>query len=1457
MSEQNNNNELTQNELNGNNETGENKYLSQLYSFLNPNYIKSSFESKAENVPNKNKNIISTRKAYRYLIRKFKKVIIECDLYYEEVQIKNENVKLIIHFFGKNSITLKKLYKKRKVIDNYFFILILFNILSNFPYPILPIQKFIDICDNYISYGVNILLKLNSSLYNKKKKVHKIYFEPVFYLFTALWNNHYFHVSLSNTLIILTFFYKIYIILSKLEIRNVNLFDNIYVLCSSYVNKVNSMLWFSIFLTIKRMLIDECEIKIIKKKQIYLILPIFVDIIKILEVYDEIIKKTNISPLIKVYEKLKLFLFEFFHKLLYNLITKHDILPRNIFKYLQINNNIISNKKKRSSHFNSQSLINRERSNPISSNQIQKKNYKHYESENKRDSIDIYSSFYKYANSINEKFVFYSFFENFVLFNSLNNDYNSTESISYLSFSFNSLSSLINTENEESIKNTQKKITSDSDIMSQTEESDICETESDKPFQLIKMHKNKIEILNMKYDHFFIHKYKTENKCILLIKSYFNDYLCALVNSLYIYSKTIYFKTETNETSISLDKTNTTPESGCSDLENLKREEGDIHNPEMEQAALQNLNSSSELHQPKVEIDENDKINEHTQMNEHNNMNERKECSSHSTESDREILQEFNLVYTQKIEKEDEIIHKNIVNLKKYNKNRNSTNISDTQEYLANTNQHIIKCLISFLKIMYKNIFKKVITKIKNCKSISELKLYSYIEKICEYNTYYCIKRRLKNVCFILFFSITLKNLIKNYLYKIKNEKIDKKNLESFQSTLIYDTCSFIKIYNYLNKFKFQDFYKNKYINFLIFTKNVLTLPKNQLIYYPIKNKHFFYYIKNKRIDINFADFVSDCKNNNCAYSSKYYDHTLQNHHPNFLFSKTASQNAYIPTTKDYTIRETTSEPNVVQKTLNNIIKSFYLYNTQLNDVSSEKKNITYLFDSSRKNDNFDRLNNNISQINDHPTNDYEYSFKKSKHSNYTLINKEYTEINPTTDKQTQNVFSPQLSSPQSTDNNPNTNENINCINKQRGYISELEYESNEFDTQLESKTISTSNYDINKYFENYLTINNNIFNNFKYNNDEKDSLSFENFTNYYNQNFIRVYVKNEAKEIFDRKILIVKNNKIYFYDSEYSISYDSFYYLMEIKKIYYCNGLFDSLVNSQKFSLQNSTYSSTGDSFCSKGQDSFSSENEWQKCGFDAKIIFHNDLRKHIHLMFIDQSYKDFVEKINNSLVHETERTFEYINLSYDKNIENAITRDYFFNKINCIKDSPSVFSENESESNKRNSLNDQECSESENEESEYVDESWEGVDKKSNLGIDDKHETKSSDNDIDENDNVLNKILKKQNNNFLNKYNKPKINKLEKYNNFVEYKYSSSATEIFIKSENIYFSKKKKKKIKIKKEKKMKLFKNIKKNDIYNLFYDQISKLCKYTNPTKNPADDLFFYKSVNSLYNEANSA
>ncbi|CXH96559.1 conserved Plasmodium protein, unknown function [Plasmodium berghei] len=1427
MSEQNNNNnEQSQNELNRNNETNENKYLSQLYSFLNPNYIKSSFENKVENVPNKTKNNISTKKAYNYLIRKFKKVIIECDLYYEEVQIKNENVKLIIHFFGKNSITLKKLYKKRKIIDNYFFILILFNILSNFPYPILPIQKFIDICDNYISYGVSILIKLNSSLYNKKKKVHKIYFEPVFYLFTALWNNHYFHISLSNTLIILTFFYKIYIILSKLEIRNVNLFDNIYILCSSYVNKVNSMLWFSIFLIIKRMLIDECEIKIIKKKQIYLILPIFVDIIKILEVYDEIIKKTNINPLIKVYEKLKLFLFEFFHKLLYNLITKHDTLPRNIFKYLQINNNIIYNKKKKNSHFNSQSFINLERSNAISSNQIQKKNCKHYESENRKDSIDIYSSFYKYANSINEKFVFYSFFENFILFNSLNNDYNSTESISYLSFSFNSLNSLINSENEEPIKTKKKKITSDYEIISHTEESDIYESDFDKPFQLIKMQKNKIEILNMKYDHFFIHKYKSENKCILLIKSYFNDYLCALVNSLYIYSKTIYFNKDINENSTSINKTNTTSESDHSDLENIKREET-------------NTNNETSKYNETRKRDETNKCDEANKCGEANKCDE---CSNKSTEHEHDILKKFNMVYTQKIERDDGTIHKKFVNLKKKYKNRNITNISsETQECLMNSNPNVIKCLICFLKLIYKNVFKKIIIKIKNCKNISELKLYSYIEKMCEYNTYYCIKRRLKNICFILFFSITLKNLIKNYLYKIKSEKINKKNLENFQSTLIYDTCSFIKIYNHLNKFKFKDFYQNKYINFLIFTKNVLTLPKNQLINYPIKNKHFFYYIKNKRIDINFTDFISDCKNKNHSHSSKSYDHQNQN----FIFPKTVTRNISILSKNDHSIQGNTNNQNVIQKTLNNIIQSFYLYNTQSNNLLSEKKNNIHLYNN-KQNDNFDNINQNISQINNQHTNDYEYSLKNNKNSNYTLINKEFRERSPPYDNHKQNLLFSYHYSLKCTQNNTNNSENMNIeniIDLQKGEISE-------FDTQIESKMLSTSDCDANHYFDNYLAINNNIFNNFKNNKIETDHSSFEHFTNSYNGNFIRVYVKNEQKEIFDRKILIVKDDKLYFYDSEYSISYDSFYYLMEIKKIYYCNGLFDSLINSQKFSLQNSTFSSTSDSLYSRNQDNISSENEWQKCGFDAKIIFHNELRKHIHLMFIDQSYKDFVEKINRSLVHETDRTFEYINLSYDQNIENAITHNYFFNKINYIKDSQSIFSENESEINKKNILNDQEYSISENDESEYVDESWEYPDKKRGAGFDDKHEIKSNNNFI--NDNPLNKILKDKNNYFLNKDN----NKLEKYTGFVEYKYSSSVTEIFIKSENIYFSKKKKKKIKIKKEKKMKLFKNIKKNDIYSLFYDQISKLCKHKNPTKNNADDLFFYKSVNNLYNEANS-
>lgn len=71
----------------------------------------------------------------------FSKVAIECDLYFEEIEIKNENEKLFIQLFGKNTVTLKKLYKKKKTIDHYFFLLLLFNILSNLPYSIIPIQK--------------------------------------------------------------------------------------------------------------------------------------------------------------------------------------------------------------------------------------------------------------------------------------------------------------------------------------------------------------------------------------------------------------------------------------------------------------------------------------------------------------------------------------------------------------------------------------------------------------------------------------------------------------------------------------------------------------------------------------------------------------------------------------------------------------------------------------------------------------------------------------------------------------------------------------------------------------------------------------------------------------------------------------------------------------------------------------------------------------------------------------------------------------------------------------------------------------------------------------------------------------------------------------------------------------------------------------------------------------------
>ncbi|ETW51602.1 hypothetical protein PFBG_00190 [Plasmodium falciparum 7G8] len=120
---------------------------------------------------------------------------------------------------------------------------------------------------------------------------------------------------------------------------------------------------------------------------------------------------------------------------------------------------------------------------------------------------------------------------------------------------------------------------------------------------------------------------------------------------------------------------------------------------------------------------------------------------------------------------------------------------------------------------------------------------------------------------------------------------------------------------------------------------------------------------------------------------------------------------------------------------------------------------------------------------------------------------------------------------------------------------------------------------------------NNNMKNPFEMNINEK-------------KNSIKVYIKNSNQQ-YDRKILLLKDDKIYFYNSEYSITYDSFYFLMEIKKIYSCDGFFDSLINSEKLSSVNSSYTSTEDNeFYSRKKDTLSSESEWQKCGYDAKIV-------------------------------------------------------------------------------------------------------------------------------------------------------------------------------------------------------------------------------------------------------------
>lgn len=231
-------------EKNDNDKGYENNYLAQFYSFLNYKYIKYPFEEVIEDEqPIKKKIILSPESAYKRLIQKFRKVIIENNLYNEEVEVNNENEKIIKQMFSKNIISIKKLYKKKNVINTYLFLLILFNVISLLPYQILPIQKFIEICDKYVRRGLNLLAKTKYNFYNRRKKIHKIYIEPVFNLLTSIWNNHHINISLSNTMIILQFFYKIYVVLKILKIRNVKLFDNIHVLCASYVNKICSTLW--------------------------------------------------------------------------------------------------------------------------------------------------------------------------------------------------------------------------------------------------------------------------------------------------------------------------------------------------------------------------------------------------------------------------------------------------------------------------------------------------------------------------------------------------------------------------------------------------------------------------------------------------------------------------------------------------------------------------------------------------------------------------------------------------------------------------------------------------------------------------------------------------------------------------------------------------------------------------------------------------------------------------------------------------------------------------------------------------------------------------------------------------------------------------------------------------------------------------------------------------------------
>ncbi|ETW38907.1 hypothetical protein PFTANZ_00384 [Plasmodium falciparum Tanzania (2000708)] len=271
---------------------------------------------------------------------------------------------------------------------------------------------------------------------------------------------------------------------------------------------------------------------------------------------------------------------------------------------------------------------------------------------------------------------------------------------------------------------------------------------------------------------------------------------------------------------------------------------------------------------------------------------------------------------------------------------------------------------------------------------------------------------------------------------------------------------------------------------------------------------------------------------------------------------------------------------------------------------------------------------------------------------------------------------------------------------------------------------------------------------------------------------------------------------------------------------------------------------------------------------------------------MFIDQGYEKFVTKINNELVHEMDRSYEYINLSYDKEQEKEYVNNYLNNYIDPEKNNEIYFSTNSDtisevdETNYHEKVNNKSI------------EQYKNFEKDESLinhqSIENKRNTQ---NELDDNEqNILNNILKNNNHFFKEKniYNSQNESYADSpscsqymsqnmsqnlsqnmsqnlsqnmsqnlspiYQNLVEYKYASSTTDIYIKEKN-YFSKKKK--IKVKKENKMKLFRNINKNDIYNLFHEEICRLCKNKNNhiSKTKADDLFFYKSVNKLYHSVN--